>query len=73
MARASQKDIDVVERTRRLLSRRSGRICTQDEAEQVIADVAGFFDCLERWSRDQDGAPAKSKGTSKSVNRRSVS
>ena len=57
-----------IEHTQQLWGRRLGRPVPEDEARQMIRNVAAFFDLLIRWDREsrarQEEAPADDTKTS---------
>ena len=56
-ANDNQND-DQTERTREVWQPRVGRDLSRDEAQQIAANVIGFFSVLAEWSRAELPMPA---------------
>ena len=49
-------DKDLIGRTRAIWQSRTGRDVTRNEAQQIVANVTGFFAVLAEWSRAETSA-----------------
>ena len=49
---------DIIERTREVWQPRLGRDLSRDEAQQIAADMSGFFSILAEWDRSERPVPA---------------
>lgn len=46
---------DIIEHTIAFWEKRTGEACSHEDARQIVANIAGFFDLLTEWDRkDQE-------------------
>ena len=46
-------DADIIDRTRTLWGRKTGRILSQEEAREILTNVTRFFQLLGEWDKKQ--------------------
>ena len=59
MAKAA---IGLIEETRTFWGRKTGRILTYEDAREILTNVTGFFQLLEKWDKEQQTKRAHGDG-----------